>query len=339
MTELGRISTDHRASPCQVTFQPRPCALSMSSYLVIGAVLSGATVLYLLTRRSHHAFTDHSPIMSPDTISSLFPDRPIRPLPKRRLRDQLSPEVADSIKCPTSSHENAPLFYYPPYTVKNETSSSAPGPTSPAGLGRRSEPGRNYTPRRSDAGLSDGDDEDTPLRSTVVTRSPPEILTRTTRRSSRLDQTRHPNPQPPPSTTSSVDTYDFENTNNKKKRKIPSPSDLILTNTHALNSEISSLAISSRARSPGNELNRERPHSRLAGNPALGTSMAHNQGMSGPGRGRLGRARNGRSPLRALSDGSNSWTGRTSKPPPPQWASSGRWLHISGPVPAQLLSF
>ncbi|KAH6894182.1 hypothetical protein B0T10DRAFT_456428 [Thelonectria olida] len=316
----GAVRNAYHRLQCQAHLDPA-LLVSMSSYSVIGTILFGAVVLYLLTRRSHHFFADHSPIMSPDTVSSLFPDRPIRPLPKRRLRDQLSPEVADTIKCPTSSHENAPLFYYPPYSVKDQTAPSAPGPTSPAGQGRRNEPGRNYTPRRNGVGLSDGDEDEPASRSTVVTRSPPEILTRATRRPSRLDQARHPNPQAPPSTTSSLDACDFENSNNKKKRKIPSPSDLILS-THALNSEISSLAISSQAHSPGNEVNGERPHSHLVGNSASGSSMAHNQGMSGPGRGRLGRARNGRSPLRALSDGSNSWTGRTSKPPPPQWAST-----------------
>ncbi|KAK7420666.1 hypothetical protein QQX98_002661 [Neonectria punicea] len=259
--------------------------------------------------------------MSPDTVSSLFPDRPIRPLPKRRLRERLSPEVADSIKYPPSTHENAPLFYYPPYTLKDEGSPPRAGSVSPVEQGRRNEPGRNYTPRRNGVGLSDGDEEEAALRSTLVTRSPPEILTRAARRPPRPDQARHPNPQPPPSTTSSIDGYDsFENTNNKKKRKIPSAGDPTLNGTHALNHEINSLAISARAQSPGSELNGDKSYSHTAGYPGSGTFMTNNQGISGPGRGRLGRSRNGRSPLRALSDGNNTWAGRTSKPAPPQWA-------------------
>ncbi|KAJ4263791.1 hypothetical protein NW762_005824 [Fusarium torreyae] len=189
--------------------------------------------------------------MSPDTVSSLFPDRPIRPLPRRRLREKLSPEVADTIKYPPSTHETTPLFYYPPYTIKDEGSPPGTGPTSPAQQGRRTEAGRNYTPRRNGVGLLDGDEEDAALRSTLVTRSPPEILTRASQRSSKPDQTR-PNPQPPLSATSSVDGYDsFENTNNKKKRKIPSAGDATLNGTHGLNNEIGSLALSAEQEGSG----------------------------------------------------------------------------------------
>ena len=61
-------------------------------------------------------------IMSPESsaASNPFPERPIRPLPKRRLRERLSPEVAESIRYPPASQPTAPLFYYPPYTVKEE---------------------------------------------------------------------------------------------------------------------------------------------------------------------------------------------------------------------------
>lgn len=308
----------------------------MPSFPVLMTGFLGVVAFYLLTRRPRYLRADHSPIMSPDTASSLFPDRPIRPLPKRRLRERLSPEVAGSIKYPISTHENAPLFYYPPYTLKDEGSPPRPGSTSPVEQVRRNEPGRNYTPRRNGVGLSDADEDETALRSTLVTRSPPEILSRAARRPSRSDQARHPNPQPPPSTTSSVDGYDsFENTNNKKKRKIPSAGDPTLNGTHALNNEISSLAISSGPQSPGSEVNGDRPYSQTAGYPGSGTFMTNNQGISGPGRGRLGRSRNGRSPLRALSDGNNAWAGRTSKTAPPQWASPGK--HLLFAVPTCLL--
>ncbi|OBS23627.1 hypothetical protein FPOA_04176 [Fusarium poae] len=259
----------------------------------------------------------HSPNMSPDTASSLFPERPIRPLPKRRLREKLSPEVADTIKYPPSTHETTPLFYYPPYTLKDEGSPPGLGSTSPTQQSRRTETGRNYTPRQNGLGLRDGDDEETTLRSTMVTRSPPKILTRAARRHSKPDQPRT-NAQPPPSTTSSADGYDlFENTNNKKKRKIPSAGDAILNNTQALNNEMGSIAIStSTGHSPDNELHNDRsyPHSSTNG------FITNSQGISGSGRGRLGRSRNGRSPLRALSDGNSSWIGRAPKPAQPQWA-------------------
>lgn len=299
----------------------------MSTFALVVTALLGVLAIYLLTKIVLSSRADHSPNMSPDTVSSLFPDRPIRPLPRRRLREKLSPEVADTIKYPPSTHETTPLFYYPPYTIKDEGSPPGTGPTSPAQQGRRTEAGRNYTPRRNGVGLLDGDEEDAALRSTLVTRSPPEILTRASQRSSKPDQTR-PNPQPPLSATSSVDGYDsFENTNNKKKRKIPSAGDATLNGTHGLNNEIGSLALSAGpGHSPTNELHNDRAYSHSSTYPTTGTFTNNNQGISGPGRGRLGRSRNGRSPLRALSDGNNTWVGRGSKTAPPQWASGGKFF-------------
>lgn len=268
--------------------------------------------------------------MSPDTVSSLFPDRPIRPLPKRRIREKLSPGVADSIKYPPSTHESAPLFYYPPYTLKEEETPPRAESKTPPDQARRGDAARNYTPRQNGLGLSDGDEEETNIRSTLITRSPPEILTRATRHASRSDQSSHTNPQPPPSTTSSVDGYDsFENTNNKKKRKIPSAGDPSLSPAHALNNEITLLSISAGAiHSSRNELHGDRPYAHPGGHPSSGTFSTSSQGISGSGRGRLGRSRSGRSPLRALSDGNGSWTGRNPKAASPQWASKGVCLYL-----------
>ncbi|POR35826.1 Uncharacterized protein TPAR_03974 [Tolypocladium paradoxum] len=267
---------------------------------------------------------EHRKMMSPDTVSSLFPDRPIRPLPKRRLRERLSPEVADSIKYPASTLDNVPLFYYPPYTLKEEAGSGpqASESTSPVEQGRRSDPGRAFTPLRNGLRLGVGDGDGSGLRSTLVTRAPAEILSRAVRTPSRPDQPRPGDPQPPPSAASSVDGYDsFENTNNKKKRKIPSAGDSVLNGAHSLNSEISSLAISTSAHSPTNDANGDRPHHGSAGYSTPGPYMANNnQGFSGPGRGRLGRSRNGRSPLRALADGNHGgWPARASKAGASQW--------------------
>ncbi|KAH7316532.1 hypothetical protein B0I35DRAFT_409722 [Stachybotrys elegans] len=269
--------------------------------------------------------------MSPDTVSSLFPDRPIRPLPKRRLRERLSPEVADSIKYPASAHETSPLFYYPPYTVKEDGSSPHPGSTSPTEYGRRGDVSRSYGVPR---GGVDGDEEESVLRSTLVTRSPPEILSRESRRLSRHDQPRHADPQPPPSATSSVDGYDsFENTNNKKKRKIPSAGDSAMGaigGAHALNGELSALALSARAHSPVGEAVGDRSYNSSAAYAGAGSLPSSSQGISGPGRGRLGRSRNGRSPLRTLPDGNNTWAGRPAKGTTPQWAQSASLADYEG---------
>lgn len=290
--------------------------------LAVTASLGVLLSIYLLTRNVSSSRVGHSLNMSPDTVSSLFPDRPIRPLPKRRLREKLSPDVADTIKYPPSTHETTPLFYYPSYSLKDEASPPRAGSTGPTLPNRRTEVGRNYTPRRTGAGLLDGEDEEAVLRSTLVTRSPPEILTRSTQQASKQDQAR-PNPQPPLSATSSLDGYDlFENTNNKKKRKIPSAGDATLNGTHGLHHEIGSLAISAgTGHSPTSELHNDRAYSHSGTYPSAGT-LTTSQGISGPGRGRLGRARNGRSPLRALPDGNNSWVGRASS----QWASSGKFI-------------
>lgn len=291
----------------------------MSNFPIIVAILLIVLVIYVLTRNVRSR-AGHNLNMSPDTVSSLFPDRPIRPLPKRRLREKLSPRTVDTIAYPPSTHETTPLFYYPPYNFREDTSPPRACSTSPSQQTRRAEEGCNYTPRRNGLGLPDGDDEEPALRSTLVTRSPPEILTRGTQRSSKPDI---PNPQPPLSATSSVDGYDvFENTNNKKKRKIPSAGELSVNGTQGLNNEI---AISAGAgRSPTDESHNDRAHSHSVSHPTTGTFSSNNQGISGPGRGRLGRSRNGRSPLRALSDGnSNAWVGRGSKATASQWAPGG----------------
>ncbi|MBE3045804.1 hypothetical protein IMZ48_25325, partial [Candidatus Bathyarchaeota archaeon] len=47
------------------------------------------------------------------TFSNLYPNRPIRPLPKRRLRERLSPEAAESIRYPPSTRPTS--IFYPPY--------------------------------------------------------------------------------------------------------------------------------------------------------------------------------------------------------------------------------
>ncbi|ROT34740.1 hypothetical protein SODALDRAFT_285992 [Sodiomyces alkalinus F11] len=266
--------------------------------------------------------------MSPEALSSLFQHRPIRPLPKRRLRERLSPEAADSIEYPPSNQNSSPLFLYPG-VIREE-----PSPTL----------GKNYTVVR-DSGYEDGpggsaeggeSDEDESKRfsnSKVVRRSHPEILNRAAASASasasasaaatgqgpKPGQSKNHTPQPPPSTASSADGYDsFENTNNKKKRKIPTAGDSSLNGTHSL-AEGNSIGVSG-STPPSNDAD-------LSGmaSPSYygtGTFVSNSQGISGPGRGRFGRSRNGRSPLRALSDAANSWVGRGVKPRPPQWPGS-----------------
>ena len=51
--------------------------------------------------------------LTPDTTSPVYPDRPIRPLPKRPLRSRLSQEAADSIMYPPAPPTSSPMFYFP----------------------------------------------------------------------------------------------------------------------------------------------------------------------------------------------------------------------------------
>ena len=281
--------------------------------------LLGTVAIVLLTKRSRWRAIDHGPMMSPDTVSSLFPDRPIRPLPKRRLRERLSPEVANSIKYPPSTLDSIPLFYYPPYTLKEEPPGYPNGErTGLFGLAQRAGP-PFFPDVRNAARPAAGDDDEGGLRNTLATTSPQDASDRAACTPSRPDQPRSAEPQPPPSATSSVDGYESFENNNKKKRKIPSAGDSVLNGTHSLNGEIGSLAISTSPHSPTHDAS-----DRLHGSAAYSATApyaSNSQGFSGSGRGRLGRSRNGRSPLRALADGNGTWPGRPPKVGASQWPS------------------
>ncbi|TVY45627.1 hypothetical protein LSUB1_G000157 [Lachnellula subtilissima] len=244
--------------------------------------------------------------MSPDAISP-YPERPIRPLPKRRLRERLSPDVAESIKYPPAPKTTTPLFYHP-YNLREDAGANGLVESQhPSERERADELERGYITRKCGDEL-DSDEDEAAYRSRIYSRH----SETTTGRSYRYVQKPDPknsNPQPPASIASSADGYDsFENTNNKKKRKIPTPGDS-LNGTH-LSSEMAGMGISS----PDD----------LADDIGGGIGSYHSpgsavsQGLSGPGRGRYGRIRNGRSPLRTLSD-SNWGNGRTVKQRQAQW--------------------
>jgi hypothetical protein len=254
-----------------------------------------------------HFSSDSPQEMSPDTMSSIYPDRPIRPLPKRRLRERLSPDVAESIKYPPAPATTAPLFYYP-YSINGEE--DARGGLYPVDRPRSDENDRNYISRRNGEEIdSDEEYRELPYRGRYARHSP-DTAGRSYRYVQKPGSTNYPKPEPPPSTTSSADGYDsFENTNNKKKRKIPTPGDAGLNGIH-LSNDLASLGIST----PTDEIVAREES--MNGIPKYYTagSMGTGQGISGPGRGRYGRSRNGRSPLRTLSEASNNWTnGRPSK--------------------------
>ncbi|KAI0520998.1 hypothetical protein F5B22DRAFT_634844 [Xylaria bambusicola] len=249
--------------------------------------------------------------MSPESSSSLLPDRPIRPLPKRRLRERLSPDVAQSIKYPPAPQTTTPLFLYP-YHSREEP---ATGSTDLIGTIHRDnglKPAADAGFRRN--GLVGSREDDPPVnqaRRALGSKSfhePGEE--HGVRVAQRSGLQRQPKPQPPPSTASSADGYDsFENTNNKKKRKIPIAGETILNGTHVLN-EPASFGIPS---PPTTVEDDGVDHVTTSTSYYSGGALSSGQGISGPGRGRYGRIRNGRSPLRALSDSNANWTGRNMK--------------------------
>lgn len=293
--------------------------------------LLGASILIFvlwLTRTIFSCCSDQDPKMSPDTVSSLFPDRPIRPLPRRRLREKLSPEVADTIKYPPSNNVSIPLFQYPPYParedyiLKEDEALHQVGTAAAADQANQAESAKNYTPRRNVHGSASVDNSSSATRSTYVARSPPQILNRSANRSNKPDQPRQAHPQAPPSASSSVDGYDsFENTNNKKKRKIPSIGDSIHIAPHASGGDAAANATTTGSLS--SDVNGENSYYSTSGHSTAGPYSSSNHGMSGSGRGRLGRSGNARSPLRALSDGNNNWAGRLPRHATPHWATSG----------------
>ncbi|KAI0600573.1 hypothetical protein F4775DRAFT_590132 [Biscogniauxia sp. FL1348] len=267
--------------------------------------------------------------MSPESSSSLFPDRPIRPLPKRRLRERLSPDVADSIKYPPTPQTTAPLFVYP-YNAKDESTVLGPEPVNVASRENFARLGQDAGLRRNGLG-TEHDDESLmgQARRALGSRTFHVSPGHATRTPQRPVQARHPNPQPPPSTASSADGYDsFENTNNKKKRKIPTAGETILNGTHVLN-DPNAFGVPSPPTTgdegPGDASGAISTPYYQSGGPTT-----NGQGISGPGRGRYGRVRNGRSPLRALSDPNSAWGGRNPKlrpgnqyPSPPGIENSG----------------
>jgi hypothetical protein len=254
--------------------------------------------------------------MSPDSVSSLFPDRPIRPLPKRRLRERLSPDVADTIKYPPAPQTKDPLFHYP-YSL-SETASRLSGrgsgwvETSNLGKLDVAEHLQGAGRRNGNPGVDVHQFAAYQARRNLVSRPLHDSASHTARTPQRSNQsTRHSHPQPPPSTASSADGYDsFENTNNKKKRKIPTAGEASLNGAHVL-SDAGILGMPSPP-GTGDEASdvpggSSTPYYQMTGN------MASAQGISGPGRGRYGRVRTGRSPLRALPDPNFGWTGRNAK--------------------------
>lgn len=282
----------------------------------------------LITLLGHVAthYDPHSPISQiPDIPSPLYPDRPIRPLPKRRLRSRLSPDVADSILYAPGPPESASLFYYPygygeverGNSVREAINTSEHHPACMCGSQNE------HVPAETEL---DSEDDELGARTRPLYLPQPEYHDLNGLHVAQARFAQHGpsvdlppiQPKPPNSTTSSVDGYDsFENTKNKKKRKIPTPGNASVHQAH-LSAELANLEISSRH---GPDLSSTDEVASPMG-PPYGTAYSMppssggggggGNGISGSGSGRLSRNawRNGtiKSPLGVSSDGLNAWS-------------------------------
>ncbi|KAK3298385.1 uncharacterized protein B0H64DRAFT_415122 [Chaetomium fimeti] len=163
--------------------------------------------------------------MASKPISSLFPDRPIRPLPKRRLKERLTPEAADSIQYPPAPRSSTSLFSYP-YSLLEEPSESGSAPSR--------EVASRHEQRKPQGNEVEGDrktEDGTPTQG-AVSRAALQHANLATR--PKLENGRYGDSLALPSAASSADGYDlFENTNNKK-RKIPTAGDSAPGGAHAI---------------------------------------------------------------------------------------------------------
>ena len=264
-----------------------------------------------------------------DTTSSIYPDRPIRPLPKRRLRSRLSSEVAESILYPPATTLSKPLFQFP-YNGPTHQRNKSPAGMHPskieAGLVREQRNGDAETDSYQFRGAENGSEDEDGLgmaRRYQEQRQRPGSVNYTSRNGytpSKSDTVKYIKPPIPQSTASSADSIDgydsFENTNNKKKRKIPTSGSLG-NHQGSLSADMAQMGISSaRDLDAGqSESDSGVGHYYGTGNSAV-PAASPGTGISGAGRGRYGRAgtryHNGRSPLGVSVNGSNTLqTGRS----------------------------
>ena len=218
---------------------------------------------------------------APDTPSPVYPDRLIRPLPKRTLRSRLSTEAADNI-------------FYPPAPPATQLFYGACADNGSA------DDSKVYVQQTFDSDVDpngelddsyengvefESGDEDGPVvvrRSAGFRGSPlsPSASTTAQGYPSSVEGSQIKSPAGP-------DGYDaFENTNNKKKRKIPTPGSLGGHHS-ALSPEFATMGLASSTPPPATANDGSSVGTYYGtGHPASPVG----NGISGSGRGRLGRA-------------------------------------------------
>ena len=242
--------------------------------------------------------------------SAVFPDRLIRPLPRRSLRSRLSEEAAEAISYPPNPH-TANLPQYEHYaeqgkrvddsTVVIQSEGAYYDRTSPSDpharqwpqlhrIGRGPEKLSYHHGQVREDELESGEEEDyleTPMHRSRNCGS--RLQSSRSSRSSRHNPSR--------SNCSALDGYDaFENTNNKKKRKVPTHGNIGFHQS-SLSAELAYLGLSSSATE---ELAVARDDGNTRGAYQAPTPSANNHpaSVSRPHQAReLDRRGDGRSPL------------------------------------------
>ncbi|KAF1970950.1 hypothetical protein BU23DRAFT_197234 [Bimuria novae-zelandiae CBS 107.79] len=239
---------------------------------------------------------------SPDTASPMYPDRPIRPLPKRRLRDRMSPEQAETIIYPPNPPSTGPLFSFPYSTGERVSRALRQGESDH----HTCHCGHNHSEPDSEEEEGFTDEHGAPLAS-----SP----------SFHYGRPGRPAPaavnayRKPGSASSSVDGYEsFENTSNKKKRKIPNMGGAS-THPTSLSADMASMGISHPDDVTGLD-GRDASANYYASAPSTPQHNTAGTGISGAGRGRFGRTTSGRPERRILVNSTNMANAKASSKRP-----------------------
>ena len=171
---------------------------------------------------------------SPDTLSPVYPDRPIRPMPKNRLRSRLSPEQSATLIYPPDPPVSSLSFSFPFSATDKQDARAA------------NAHGNHYADQVAHCTCGGDHAEESEEEELMYDhpnfrlQSPVEGLQQ---RRALEGQRTMGKPAPPASIASSADGYEsFENTSNKKKRKIPRSGGL---HQSGLTSDLANMGISS----------------------------------------------------------------------------------------------
>lgn len=253
-----------------------------------------------------------------DMSSPIYPDRPIHPLPKRRIRSRISADTAESILSSSTSTPNKSLFSLPfneATTIVNGllAEPSRDGIFSPTSPVLNLVHGKNRYQFRGSDPDSDEDDGNNSIRRHQTEHNGP-VAQDFAKGGLRKSSNKYTKVLMPTETSSSQDTVDgydsFENTNNKKKRKIPTSGGLGGHHS-SLSSEMAHMGITSTRDfdSSQPDVDGGTGHYYGTGSSAVPASSS-GTGISGAGRGRYGRTAprvpSGRSPLGISTNGSNA---------------------------------